>query len=206
MRTRPSRYTGSPESVIERDITEFLNCKNKNTFINFFDKEISSKLTDDYWCITLPNELATSSASSPSLHTYQAALCLIGAKALFSNLLIKDLFNPYYKSARSNVERHHLFPKNYLKKIGIKETRGTNQIANYAWLEWKDNNNISNKPPSEYWPEMLKYIPSSEREKHLYWHALPNNWESMEYDKFLISRRQLIAKVIQEGFRKLRNL
>ena len=206
MSSLTSRYTSSPESSIQKDITEFLNCKDENTFIDFLDKEISLQLTDDYWHITLPNKLAISSASSPSLHTYQAALCLMGAKALFSNLSIKELFNPYYKSTRSNVERHHLFPKDYLKQNGIKETRRINQIANYAWLEWKDNNNISNKPPSKYWPEMLKYIPSSEKEKILYWHALPNHWESMEYDKFLISRRNLIAKVIQDGFKMLKNL
>jgi len=48
---------------------------------------------------------------------------------------------------RAAVERHHLFPKGFLSKQGITATRETNQIANYALLEWGDNTDISDQAP-----------------------------------------------------------
>jgi predicted HTH transcriptional regulator len=35
------------------------------------------------------------------------------------------------------------------------------------------------------------------------WHALPENWEHMEYREFLEQRRELMAQVIAEGYRTL---
>jgi hypothetical protein len=36
-----------------------------------------------------------------------------------------------------------------------------------------------------------------------HWHALPPDWENMDYREFLDARRKLIAQVIREGFWKL---
>ena len=36
-----------------------------------------------------------------------------------------------------------------------------------------------------------------------HWHALPANWEQMNYREFLEQRRELIAQVIQEGYQTL---
>lgn len=202
-----SRYTGSPESIIEKDIIAFKKCKSRDEFVGYLNKVINSELTEDYWNITLPNELATSSASSPSLHAYQATLCLLNARPLFSNLYLKDLFKPsQIRSHRSNVERHHLFPKNYLKTLKITGTRDTNQIANYAWIEWTDNINISDNPPSQYFPPLYRKMDKDERAKMIYWHALPDCWYEMKYEEFLEARRKLIAKVIRDGYAKIENL
>ncbi len=198
-----SRYTGSPESVIERDLVEFRNCKSSKSLLDYLDKVISSELTEDFWNISLVNELATSSAQSPSLYAYHAALCLLNAKALFSNLYLRDLFGPQQRGPRSNLERHHLFPKNYLKSIGVSGVRETNQIANYAWLEWSDNSTISDRSPSDYFNEITKRISASDKLKMNYWHALPANWYELDYSEFLVERRKLIAKVIRDGFGKI---
>jgi hypothetical protein len=37
----------------------------------------------------------------------------------------------------------------------------------------------------------------------LYWHALPQGWENMEYKDFLEQRRKLIAHIIKDGFETL---
>lgn len=197
------RYTGSPESVIERDILEFRSCKSSKDFLNSLEKIINSELTEDFWNITLVNELSTSSAQSPSLYAYHAALCLLNAKALFSNLYLKDLFNPLQRGPRSNLERHHLFPKSYLKKNGFSKIRETNQIANYAWLEWTDNNKISDYQPKDYYPKLLNGLKSEDVHNMNYWHALPENWQDTDYLDFLEKRRKLIAKVIRDGFMKI---
>ena len=40
--------------------------------------------------------------------------------------------------------------------------------------------------------------------RHAYhWHALPDGWEEMEYQSFLAERRNLIARVIAEGYELL---
>jgi predicted HTH transcriptional regulator len=36
-----------------------------------------------------------------------------------------------------------------------------------------------------------------------YWHALPDNWESLAYQDFLIERRERIAAVIRDAYEKL---
>ena len=60
--------------------------------------------------------------------------------------------DPTTKSNKSALERHHLFPKEHLKKIGIANLRDTNQIANYTVIEWGDNGEISDQSPADYVP------------------------------------------------------
>jgi hypothetical protein len=36
-----------------------------------------------------------------------------------------------------------------------------------------------------------------------YWHALPTGWEQMDYREFIEARRQCMAAVIREGFKRL---
>jgi hypothetical protein len=36
-----------------------------------------------------------------------------------------------------------------------------------------------------------------------YWHALPTDWENLEYSEFLEQRRALIASAIKDGFATL---
>ncbi|OKH53901.1 hypothetical protein NIES2101_09130 [Calothrix sp. HK-06] len=133
------RYTSSAETVMESDLARLRSVNNAQEFINSLDTVIKDTLTDDYWNITLVNALETSSARTPVLFAYFAALNLLNANALFSKLKVSQLLDPAIKSKKSGVERHHLFPKAYLKKLGITEVRQTNQIANYALVEWSDN-------------------------------------------------------------------
>jgi len=67
---------------------------------------------------------------------------------------VSELLDPVGQGVRSSVERHHLFPKGYLASIGITDRRETNQIANYAYVEWGDNTRINNRAPGEYVPEL----------------------------------------------------
>ncbi len=198
------RYTGSPESVMEQDLTQLRDVGDAEEFVSHFDRIINDMLSEDYWNITLPNELATSSANSPSLFAYHAALNLLDAQVLFSKMKVSELLDPVTQANKSALERHHLFPKAYLKKLGITETRITNQIANYALVEWPDNVAISDSSPAEYYLHIYTERFSTEEMKQMsYWHALPSGWENMEYQEFLDARRKLMAQVIRDGFEKL---
>jgi len=101
------------------------------------------------------------------------------------------------------VEKHHLFPKGYLKAQGISGLRDTNQIANFALVEWGDNAEISKKSPAEYVPVLSERFNQPQLKNMYFWHALPDNWQSLEYKDFLIQRREMIAKVISEAFQVL---
>lgn len=197
------RYTGSPESVMEQDLTRLRDVDSAKEFVSHFDRIIADTLSEDFWNITLPNELDTSSANSPALFAYYAALNLLDARVLFSNMKVSELLDPAIHANKSAIERHHLFPKAHLKKCGITEIRETNQIANYALVEWSDNIDISNKSPKDYFPNYAQRFSPDELNQMYYWHALPEGWENMEYHDFLSARRKRIAQVIRKGFEKL---
>lgn len=197
------RYTGSSESTMERDLNRLEEAETPDDFVRVLDTVIENTLTDDFWTIELPEQLDSSASYSPTLFAYHAALNILDAKALFSDLKISELLDPGVKANKSAVERHHLFPKNYLETQGITGLRNTNQIANYAHVEWSDNVKISDQPPSEYFPKYASRFGEEELEEMMYWHALPENWHHMEYRDFLEERRQRIARVTRDGFRKL---
>lgn len=198
-----SRYSGSFESTMEQDLNRIRETKTADEFVTFLNRIITDSLTDDFWAITLPNDLATSSPRSPSLFAYYAALNLLQGRVLFSKMFVSDLLDPTMKAKKSAVERHHLFPKAYLNKIGFTEIRDTNQIANFALVEWNDNIAISDEAPDSYYPKYASRFSKNELNKMLYWHAMPEDWEKMEYQAFLEKRRKLIADVTREGFKEL---
>jgi hypothetical protein len=197
------RYTSSPESALEGDLLQLRELRDAEGFLAFLDRSMSAQLTDDFWRVTLPNNLNSAAARSPSLMAYIAALCLLDAKVLLSDLSVGSLLDPTTDAYRNSLERHHLFPKAWLKKQGYTEVHQTNQIANYALIEWPDNAEIAATPPSEYWPGLSNRHAPEEWPRLRYLHALPDDWEHMQYEEFLAQRRVLMARVIRDGFDKL---
>lgn len=197
------RFTKSPESAMEFDLAQLRGVDTADGFVKMLNQICEKTLNSDFWAVSLPNDLATSSPNSPSLFAYYAALILLDARALFSQLKVSELLDPTIHGNRSAVERHHLFPKGFLSKQGITSTRDTNQIANYALVEWGDNSGISNQAPYDYLPIMKERYNQTEINQMYALHALPNNWENLTYSEFLEKRRELMAKVIADGYAKL---
>lgn len=198
-----SRYTSSSETMMEEDLVRLRGVTDADTFVNVLEKIIADVLTNDFWNITLVNDLETSSSQSPALRAYFAALNLLDAEVLFSDMKISELLDPALRSNRSPIEKHHLFPKNFLKSIGITSRREINQVANYASVEWADNAKISDLSPVEYFPKFSQKYNQDELKQIMYWHALPEGWEGMNYFTFLEERRKLMARVIRDGFKCL---
>ena len=196
------RYTSSPETQLERDLgrIDTLESGNGEAFCAELDQIIESNFTNDYWEITLPSLLDRSTHKSPALSAYWAALNLLDAKLLFSDLKVSEHLTTH--TAPRSVERDHLFPKAYLSGIGI-TTKQVNAIANMAFIDWPDNVKIGDKAPSDYWPNLIDSLDASQLQDQRYWHALPVDWEKLDYPEFLKHRRRLIAKVIRDGFNKL---
>ena len=213
MSSLTGRYSASPESTLESDLQSLPSNGNADAFVERIDEMVRQALTPDYWQIALPDDLATSASRSPSLFAYHASLCILDTPVLFSKMRCLELLDPALAGPRTKVQRHHLFPKGHLKQQGITEVKQVNQIANLALLEWHDNLAISATDPTAYWPAYLDAmrdppagdapLPESEIDTMIRLHGLPEDWPQMEYDDFLVKRRQKMALVIREAFERL---
>ncbi|MFA5566870.1 MAG: DUF262 domain-containing protein [Acidimicrobiia bacterium] len=203
MSSLTSRYSGSSESIMESDLNKIKFCKDGNEFIIAINNIIDSTLTNDFWNISLPNDiLVTSNTISPVANAFFASLIYKGTKALFSERKISDLYDPSIKIKKSSLDKHHIFPKEYLKNQGIELTQ-INQIANLTYLEYIDNIKISDTEPKSYYTEIKnKYYFGREYilENALNEHCIPIDFYNMEYSVFLIERRKKMALMIKEMY------
>lgn len=198
------RYTNSPETRFEADLAVFRDLTSGQAFLSKLKEACTTTLTGDYWKITLPSQLATSAARSPSLFAYFAALIKLDATALFSDLKLADLADPAVVSTKASVERHHLFPRAFLEAQEIEDLKEINQIANFAWIEWPLNLKIGAQAPAQYVPALDEAIGNSKIRQQVYsWHALPPKWWLLPYMEFLVKRRALMAQVIEDAWKLL---
>ena len=203
MATLTGRYTSSPEARFEQDMALLRGANTADDFVRILDEQINAVLTKDYWEVTLPNELETAAARNTAQFAYYAALCLLEARVLYSKMKVSELLDPTTKAKKTALERHHLFPRKYLQRIGVREKRLINQVANYALVEWSDNIKISDRAPRDYVPELEKRFASDELQQMYDWHGLPSNWYELDYEDFLKERRRRIALIIKSGFERL---
>ena len=111
---------------------------------------VGFRRTDDYFDYSLPAELNSSSATSPAWYGYVAAINVLGTPMLFSTAPLSQYFVLGTSGDKNSVDKHHIFPKHYLVKIGYDSDRDRNQIANFTYLDYATNIDISDAPPSEY--------------------------------------------------------
>lgn len=200
------RYTNSPETRMQEDLNRLDGLEPvAGEFVKVLSNQIDAAVPEDWWRVTLPENLDTSSVSAPAFAGYVAALNILDADVLLATSKVKDWINPAHATVKG-IEKHHLFPRDYLKStLGLKDARKINQVANYALVEWSDNIAISNQPPHIYWPKEVaeKNLDTARRKRQEGWHALPGNWCNLGYEEFLRQRRQLMANVVHEGFKRL---
>ena len=203
MATLTGRYTNSPETRFESDLSLIRDLPDGTAFLARLRELCTTTLTGDYWKITLPSQLATSASRSPSLFAYQAALIKLDANALYSPLKISAMIDPAVKGTKAALEQHHLFPRGYLEETGIDDFKQINQIANFAAVEWPANIKIGKKPPADYVPPLDHAMSADERDRLYGWHALPPLWWELPYHEFLVQRRVRMADVIRQAWELL---
>jgi hypothetical protein len=93
-------------------------------------------ITGDYWTRTLVAALETQKSKAPAALAFRAAQIVLGARALFSDQLLRNLVDPPAPGGRTAREAHHLFPEAWLYKRNIRERRVINQVANLADVGW----------------------------------------------------------------------
>ncbi|RZS32206.1 putative DNA-binding protein [Herbihabitans rhizosphaerae] len=199
------RYTGgAAETKMEQDLRRVIQTTNAEEFVEELDRVIDTQLTNDFWKVALPDLLATSAGYSPSLFSYHAALILLDANVLFSDVRIGDLLDPSVSPDLGAMDRWRLFPRKYLESVGVTGVGQLNQMANYAIFDrhgFRPNNESSLEYLATLWE---RHVPGEDHERVRFLHALPEGWEQLEYNEFLALRRKNIAKVIRAAFDKLR--
>ena len=203
-----SLYTGSFESTVENHLNSIKELSNLEEYRSFILSRVEERLTNDYFDITLTGSegLAVSGRGNNAWNAYVAALNILNTKILFSksSLLVKNLFEPGTDGKRKSLEKHHLFPKAYLKTQNYTDAK-INQMANYAYIDWKDNMDILDDAPSSYYPIICEGRSEEEILQMEKDNALPHGWEKMDYEIFLIERRKLMAAIIKQAFETLKN-
>lgn len=197
------RYSSSPESVMDGDLNRVRGISDAAAFIAILEELMASALTNDFWAISLPTALESSSARNPELFAYIAAQNRLGAPVLFSHKKVSDLIDPTIKTKKKPLERHHLFPRAWQESQGVTDLKVINQLANFALLEWPENIAISDDPPSIYVPKLKERYTPDEWQRMQVLHALPDQWESFNYRDFLDARRRLMAGIIRRGYEGL---
>jgi hypothetical protein len=122
---------------------------------------------------------------------------------LFSPRKVADLFDPSLKQKRKSLEKHHIFPKHYLQTEFKLDKRQINQVANFTYLEYPDNVDISDEEPRVYFEQIRKLQFANKQEllsDMLRDHCLPRDFYNMDYEDFLLERRGLMAKMIRATF------
>ena len=194
-------YVGSFESDFEKQLNDVSELKTANDFIVYFDRGLAALMTDDYFSLTLPNDLNANEATGPSWHGFVAAQVVLGYKALFSTVPISQLISDGASGTKKAVDKHHLFPDNYLKEAGYLSNRSNR--ANFTYVDYENNIFISDDAPSVYVARYREELGEEAYREACAQHALPLDFESMNYEEFLAARRGLMAQLIKKGYERL---
>lgn len=196
-------YTNSPESTVEGLFADLRDVHSAEEYVKYMDDFIASRFTDDYFNVTLPKDLVTSSTTSPTWYGYIAAINVLGTPMLFSTAMASQYLVPGASGTKNAIDRHHIFPKNYLASIGYNDDRDRNQIANYTYIDYPTNIQISDDPPAKYVSNYRAKLGEEGYKRTYRENALPENFETMDYPKFLSERRKLMADIIRKGYVRL---
>jgi hypothetical protein len=115
-------------------------------FVQMLDL-MAAELTNDFWAITLPADLESSSARNPQLFAYLAAQKRLNTPVLFSHKKVGELIDPALAEQEEGAGTPPSFPRAWLEKTGITDLKLVNQMANQALLGWLDNIAIGDSPP-----------------------------------------------------------
>lgn len=203
------RYSGSPESMFNYDITRFMDAENP---LEYIEKVEAGELSEAFWSNVLITKLNSAVASSPFFNVFLMAQVKAGDKGFLSEQIdVKSMIEQ-----RGDI--HHLFPKQYLIDNGIKDKGMYNQIANYVYLQSEINIKVKDTAPCKYMATVLNQCEDKnpvyggivEKDilmKNLKDSCVPEDFIYMDikdYSRFLDERRKLMAEKIKNYYERLK--
>lgn len=196
-------YSGSTETNVEKQMADLRNVHNDKEFVDYLNRIINETFTDDYFKYSLTSDLITSSTNSPAWNGYLAAINVLGTPMLFSSTPASKYMLPGASGTKNAIDKHHIFPKHYLEEIGFNDDRDRNQIANFTYIDYQTNIDITDNPPSDYVDRYRKKLGENTYLKTCADNALPINFEKMEYLDFINERRKLMSEIIKKAYIEL---
>lgn len=196
-------YGISPESSVEKNFADLRDIKDAQGFVDYFNREVELNFTEDFFSMTLPDDLHSSSAISPSWYGYIAAINVLGTPMLFSTSPLSVYWEKGGSGKKKAIDKHHIFPKNYLKQQGFDSDRDRNQIANFTYLDYNTNIDIADNPPADYVGRYREKLGEEGYKQACEQNALPLGFETMDYFTFLEERRKLMSGIIKKAYKKL---
>ena len=200
------RYSGSAESNIDNDIKQIAT----HGIETYLASVEAAELSDGFWNVALVQNLETSATFSPYFNLFCASQVKFNDKGFLSkDITVKNLIE-----LMGDV--HHIFPKEYLKKLGHKRS-SYNQIANYVYMQSEINIKIGYKSPRVYLNEILEQVNGGKLryggidskdmlKENMKANCIPESVFELEgdkYEEFLLQRRELIAEKIKNYYKSL---
>ena len=200
------RYSSSPESAFARDIRQI----SEIGVIAMLKSIEDAILSENFWNVAVPQNLAMTSTNNPTYLVYLAAQVYFNDISLLSqNITVRELI-------LLGGDVHHVFPKKYLIDNHFSKNQ-YNQDANYAYLDRPVNESIGKKSPQQYFNEALNQCITKEaicgsiidRDQlfaNLKMNCIPSDIFDMDfskYDPFLEERRKLMASKIRKYYASL---
>lgn len=198
-----SRYSGSSESSFDYDIKNI----DKHGMADYIKSIEEANLPEDFWNITLIQELNKSTVTNPYINIFFAAQVKANDLGFLStDITVRDMI-----SHRGDI--HHIFPKAYLK-TKYSSRSDYNQIGNYVYAQSEINIKIGNKSPRVYFQQLLEQCKTgilkygglkdeAKLRENLSQNCIPESIFTMEvenYFEFLEVRKQLMAKKIKDYY------
>jgi hypothetical protein len=200
------RYAGNPETTFDFDIRQI----GARGLVEYADAVITAAMSEGFWTGLLPQQMDTSSSSSPYFNCFRAAQAKLGDLGFLSrDITVRDLL-------LNRCDVHHVYPRNHLKKQGLNRGR-YNQIANFVLAQSEINIAIGDRAPEVYFAELaqqcrggtLRYggiTDEAEMRTSLRASCLPESLldgDTFDYDTFLTARRFLMAAKLRRWFESL---
>lgn len=194
-------YSGNFESVFEQQLNAIDELSDAGSFRAWVDSEISARLTDDFFGVTLPNELDKNRASGPVWNAFLAAQVVLGSRVLFGTGTVAQLLLPASSGVKKAYDKHHVFPANFLKGGSYENLR--DRRANFVCVDYQKNIYIKDEDPKVYVTLFRQELGDDAYETSCRENALPIGFEDMDFPDFLAKRRVLMSEMIREAYLKL---
>lgn len=200
------RYSSSPETAFAKD----LRLIDENGVQKVLQDIEAATLSDNFWNVKVVQDLEYTSTNNPTFLVFLAAQIMQNDVSLLStNMPVRDL-------VLLGGDIHHIFPKDYLKKLGH-EKNSYNQDANYVYLDKPINISIGNKAPNVYFGEAFEQCETQTIKvgaitdkqqllENLKANCIPENVKDMDesnYSDFLAERRKMMAEKIKNYYNSL---
>ncbi|MYG40412.1 MAG: DUF262 domain-containing protein [Nitrospira sp. SB0677_bin_15] len=179
------RYSrGSSETILDQDLLIIREGRGANELMDGLRRQVGR-------LDITPEELEGRNQRSALFKTMFLAFRAAGAKDWRSNLAIAI----NHKGTQHKLQFHHIFPKAVLKDTYT--VREADDIANLCFISGKTNQQIKDKSPQAYFPDLLKKVG---REPFMA-QCIPTDTNLLgleAYKAFLVERRKQIAKRLNE--------